>query len=49
MLSPFVAVEIKTLGSVGRTVQVQLGLSVVVKLQPSLDNGRGRVMEGGEG
>ncbi len=37
------------LGSVGGSVDVQLRPSIVVKLQPSVLSGRGRVIEGGGG
>lgn len=40
---------IMKVGCVGKAVEVQLGLSVVVKLQPSMVSDRGRVIAGGGG
>lgn len=42
-------VAVMKVGCVGKAVEVQLGLSVVVKLQPSMVSDRGRVIAGGGG
>lgn len=51
MLSSVLSAEVRVVspGTVGETVEVQLELSVKVKLHPSVVSGRGRVISGGGG